>query len=242
MFIEKELDKDSSPFQEDHVYILRGVVNAEKYTLAGTVGMLAGTEGGMVVRLADIKDDGTHVFQEMMYIRDKCQIDLDGYCGAYAVQSRDLNINDFEDITDDADFAELLRFMKENEKEVKPWMKRMDIRSMLVENTIAIIALLLLVLIFSIGLYGFMYIVNNLHNPETPISPLMICGSIIVALIFGIATIVIPWFLLSDLRFLLWIKIEKMVNKKDRAILETIYKKNDALLQAFEQKKHLEKS
>lgn len=242
MFIEKELDKDSSPFQKDHVYILRGIVNAERYTLAGTVGMLAGTEGGMVMRLADIKDDGRHVFQEMLYIRDKCQIDLDGYCGAYAVESRDLNINDFEDITDDADFAELLRSMKENEKEAEPWMKRVDIKGMLVEKAIAIIALLLLVMIFLIGLYVFICVINNLHNPEATGLPLMICGGIIVSLIFGIATIVVPWFLLSDSRFLLWIKIEKIVNKKDHAILETIYKKNDALLQAFEQKKHLERS
>ena len=36
--------------------------------------------------------------------------------------------------------------------------------------------------------------------------------------------------------------IQEMVNKKDFTVLETIYKKNDILLQTFEQKKHLERS
>jgi hypothetical protein len=237
MFVEKELNKGDSPFQKDHIYILRGVVNAKKHTLAGTAGTLDGRKGGMVFRLADIEEDGTHVFHEMVYARGECQIALDGYDCVYAIEPKELNISDFEDITDDADFAELLRSMKENEKEAASWIKRTNIRDTLIETAIWIIVLLLPIAVILIEAHGLVYIKNN--NLEIPVWIKMIYICFSAFFIFGIYTSP-DWLypLCSEIES----KIEKAVNKKDEKYLETIYQKNDVLLRAFEQKKRLERT
>ena len=253
MFIEKELNKDGSPFQKNHIYILRGVVIARRNTLAGTTGTLDGREGGMIMRLADIEEDGTHIFHEMVYARDECQIALDGYDCEYAAESKELNISDFEDITDDADFTELLHSMKENEKVAAPLIKRTNIRSVLIEREIEIIASLLIFLIFIIGTYGFVYIYAYIKNDLNNLTSvhLMIYTTIIASLILNIVVVAASWisppslaerYSPPDSLFPLWSKIEKVVNKKDNAVLEIIYQKNDILLQTFEQKKHLERT
>ena len=239
MFIEKELNKGYSPFQKDHVYIFRGVMNAKRCSHAGT---LDGREGGMVMRLVDIEEDGTYVFHEMVYARNKCQIALDGYTCVYAVEPKELNINDFEDITDDSDFMELLQSMKENEKVATPWIKRTSIRDTLVEKTIEIITLLLLLTILFTAIAGIVYFGKKIEIPNFFIVcstlPVIVFGMYLINCVFDA---LLDSYMLPD-QMLFVYDIQEMVNKKDNTVLETIYKKNDALLRAFEQKKHLERS
>lgn len=242
MFVESKPGKFNSQLQKDHVYILRGVVNARRNTLAGTAGTLDGREGGMVMRLADIEEDGTYVFHEMVYARDKCQIALDGYCCEYTVEPKELNISDFEDITDDTDFTELLRSMKENEKAATPWMKRAFVRDTLVEKAIVIIALSLLSTALLTAIAGITYFGKMIE-----ISRFFILCAILPVMCFGaypiyrVSAALFDSYMLPDQMFFVY-EIQEMVNKKNNAILETIYQKNDVLLRAFEQKKHLERT
>lgn len=242
MFIENKPNKLNPQLQKDHVYILRGVVNARRNTLAGTAGMLDGREGGMVMRLADIEEDGSYVFHEMVYARDKCQIALEGYSCVYAVEPKELNISDFEDITDDVDFTELLRSMKENEKAATPWMKRAFIRDTLVEKTIVIITLLLILTALLTVIVGIIY-----FGKKIKISSLFILCVLMPVMCFGaypfyrVSAALFDSYMLPDQMFFVY-EIQEMVNKKNNTVLETIYQKNDALIQVFEQKKHLERT
>jgi hypothetical protein len=239
MFIEKVQVKSNAQFQKDHVYIFRGIVNAKRYSHAGT---LDGREGGIVMRLVDIEEDGTHVFHEMVYARNKCQIALEGYICVYTIESKDLNVSDFEDITDDTDFTELLHSIKENEKIATPWIKRVAVKDTLVEKAIEIITLLFLSAVLLTVIAGIVY-----FGKKIEISDFFILCSILPVMSFGtypiyrVSAALFDSYMLPDQMFFVY-DIQEMVNKKDNTVLETIYKKNDVLLQTFEQKKHLERS
>lgn len=240
--IRKEVQNGGSPFQENHVYILHGVIPARKNIVADTEGELDGSEGGIVLRLVTIEESGTHIFHGLVYDRSECKIKLEGYTCEYKVSFEDLDIQDFEDITDDIDYAELLQAMEENEKIARPYLMKTNIRSILIEKSVGGIALLLLFIFMVAISMGVMYLACT-----TAIPRFVLMACFILNVFLAIITISIVGNSVFDGNWLpapldsIYIKIEEKVNEKDEGYLETIYQKNDTLMQEFVQKKHLEK-
>lgn len=238
----EEVQHGASSFQENHIYILRGVIPARKNIIDDTEGTLDGREGGMILRLVTIEESGTHIFHELVYARSECKIKLEGYNCEYKVNFKDLDIHDFEDITDDADYAELLHSMEENEKNARPYLKKTSFRSILIEKSVGGIALLLLLVFMAVVILGSIHLS---HTTALPRFVLLTCSLLIVCfalILFGIVgnSVFDDYWLPAPLDTI-YTKIEKKLNEKDEDYLETIYQKNDTLLREFVQKRHLEK-
>lgn len=223
MFIKNTIEVNS-PFQKNHVYILRDKVPAmqllgDGFTRAGT---LDGRENGMILQLKNIGEEkGTHTFCGIAF--DK----KDGFTtsSAYDIELKDLNIKDFEDITDTADFKTFLHSVEENMERTKPLLKRIDFKNTLLTILILIGAMLL-------GIAGVVAAIPVLSSDSSflkTISTLGIIIPVVFGMFFGMGACT------RNYDF-------KIVHKKESIAIEAIYQKNDALLRAFEQKKHLERT
>ena len=240
-FHEKVYEKINSPFQEGHVYIFRGEIPVKKNILAETEGCLDGRDGGMILRLSAIEESGAHIFHESVYARNECKIELEGYNCEYKVNFEDLDIQDFEDITNDADCAELLQTIGENEKIARPYLTKTNFRSTLIEKSVGSIALLLLFAFIAAAVIGAIYLSHAITIFHfVLITCLFLAVCFVLILIAIVCTSVFNDYPLPEPLDSIYTKIEEKANKKDEDYLETIYQKNDTLLREFAQRKHLE--